>query len=901
MWIPETGVSNPVYMEPIDSVERIPKARWKLQCYLCRQRHGACIQCDNKTCVTAFHVTCARKAGLLIKAERQRDLHHHHGDSEDEDEGGEALKAMCHKHLPKHLRQQQSGLPYLNGQFSKGQIDDDDSTPIIPISKPVSRKIVIRRGANGAISAVPSTGPATTKSARAYKKSYKAGPPLVPAFIIERVSDYIAKIRVAKKATLLQQIAKFWSLKREARRGAPLLKRLHLEPWTATAVGKERTEEDRLKKLQFMLLLREDLERLRMLAELVRKREREKLRQVDLIRTSLVEGVFFHFQADLRQALQTIVALDRSGIFTNPVSRSEVPDYYEVVKRPMDWATITARVEARHYDSVEDFAGDINLVCDNAMLYNKVDTAYHRNALKIKKAAEPILDELKRLKQRHHAEAGDQTDGAEINADQLELEPPYRLLESLDIYDEDKKTRSVRVGDDAALAPSNAVEDFMRLYHTAERPVPKPLAPLRADRSPLKRGNANGSSTKTGSDGDDLPPRRRRRASFDITGEAGTSTPQRLTRLRGDAPATDPGKQRSKRSDAVASSSRSRSGAADTSTPIKPSSRKNAQELSDWDTFKRFETGWVLPEGSKRNRSAAAPVEAKTEPSTSTAGPSRSTAAKSSKTKLVETLAATASRKKERARIEDQAGEGLSSPLSEPAEEDVTMADRSSRRSRRSLHASTSDDIEAGPSSSAPKGKEVASSSTEDTPSRPSRKRGRVTDVTEAESSKPAVSDTPTRPVKKARRSSHRKSSTIAGHLEPGTLCWAKLRGFPFFPAEILSQDEQDEEVQDLVPEAVWTSKPPPGSAEQILYLVRFFDSARSFGWISSLPSRPLQGRDLLPGSGVNMAMLLEDEGFDERMIKIGGKNSHSSHRKGLRDAYQKAKDARDGILEEDE
>ena len=30
MWIPEVGVSNPVYMEPVDGVERIPKSRWKL-------------------------------------------------------------------------------------------------------------------------------------------------------------------------------------------------------------------------------------------------------------------------------------------------------------------------------------------------------------------------------------------------------------------------------------------------------------------------------------------------------------------------------------------------------------------------------------------------------------------------------------------------------------------------------------------------------------------------------------------------------------------------------------------------------------------------------------------------------------------------------------------------------
>jgi hypothetical protein len=30
LWIPEVGVASPVYMEPIDSIEKIPKSRWKL-------------------------------------------------------------------------------------------------------------------------------------------------------------------------------------------------------------------------------------------------------------------------------------------------------------------------------------------------------------------------------------------------------------------------------------------------------------------------------------------------------------------------------------------------------------------------------------------------------------------------------------------------------------------------------------------------------------------------------------------------------------------------------------------------------------------------------------------------------------------------------------------------------
>lgn len=91
IWIPEVQFSNPVFLEPIDGIKEIPPARWKLTCYVCRKRMGACIQCAKANCYMAFHVTCAQQASLYMKLEVTK--------------GGEVKKtAYCDSHTPPSVK-----------------------------------------------------------------------------------------------------------------------------------------------------------------------------------------------------------------------------------------------------------------------------------------------------------------------------------------------------------------------------------------------------------------------------------------------------------------------------------------------------------------------------------------------------------------------------------------------------------------------------------------------------------------------------------------------------------------------------------------------------------------------------------------------------------------------------
>jgi histone acetyltransferase len=71
--------------------------------------------------------------------------------------------------------------------------------------------------------------------------------------------------------------------------------------------------------------------------------------------------------------------------FAQPVNRDEVPDYYEVIKEPMDLSTMEQRLEADSYSTMEDFLYDARLVFNNCRSYNNESTTYYKNATKLEK------------------------------------------------------------------------------------------------------------------------------------------------------------------------------------------------------------------------------------------------------------------------------------------------------------------------------------------------------------------------------------------------------------------------------------------------------------------------------------------------------------------------------------
>ncbi|KAJ3994236.1 hypothetical protein F5050DRAFT_1800805 [Lentinula boryana] len=355
IWVPETRVANDVFMEPVIGVDKISKQRWKLKCSICDIREGACIQCAKTSCFLAFHPTCARNERLLLPMKSTQ-------------AENATLTCFCDKHLPKEQQEAREA-----ALAADAEEDDEDEK---------------NHSSKG------------SKSARAYAKTYKPGPPLVPAIIVDRITQYISKVNLRKRGDFLLMVCKYWSLKREARRGAPLLKRLHLEPWTAAAAavgnGKLKSEEERGLKLEQLRRLEHDLEKLRELSALTWKRESRKLQQMEMIQGVLMQALYPH-EPRLRLAFERIVGYDKNDFFKNSVNRVDVPDYFDVITQPMYWSLVDAKLDRHEYWDIKDFRNDIELVLNNAMTYNKAGTPFYKAAQRIQNLARPILQELERV------------------------------------------------------------------------------------------------------------------------------------------------------------------------------------------------------------------------------------------------------------------------------------------------------------------------------------------------------------------------------------------------------------------------------------------------------------------------------------------------------------------------
>ncbi|XP_051664949.1 bromodomain and PHD finger-containing protein 3 isoform X5 [Manacus candei] len=381
IWIPEVCFANTVFLEPIEGINNIPPARWKLTCCICKQKGmGAAIQCHKVNCYTAFHVTCAQRAGLFMKIEPMRET------SINGTTFTVRKTAFCESHSPPGMVKKGSPAASGDGQEDtvkeKGEEEANSAPPKGSLKKnQVKLKQKIKKEP-GDVTKWRSSVPMVTITQ-------------IPSY---RLNKICSGLSLQRKNQFMQRLHNYWLLKRQARNGVPLIRRLHshLQSQRNTEQKEQDEKTSAVKaELKYWQKLRHDLERARLLIELIRKREKLKREQVK-VQQAAMELQLTPFNVLLRTTLDLLQEKDAAQIFTEPVNLNEVPDYLEFISNPMDFSTMRRKLESHLYRTLDEFEEDFNLIVTNCMRYNAKDTIFHRAAVRLRDFGGAILRHARR-------------------------------------------------------------------------------------------------------------------------------------------------------------------------------------------------------------------------------------------------------------------------------------------------------------------------------------------------------------------------------------------------------------------------------------------------------------------------------------------------------------------------
>ena len=251
----------------------------------------------------AFHVTCARRARLYLKMKNNQGVLATL-------DGNMVLKALCDKHCPtehakenntheatgaaqKFYRKAMKGRIWAASQASARELAATHRNAMT--EHPPDESQMTGAKLHGMM--------ADKKRGQPGKLIWKlpSGAPVIPQAVFTQVDSALQRFTIQKRREFVGEACRYWTLKREARRGAALLKRLQLQMETFSSMeltrrnfaimgpaGKVRLE----KRIEFAKALLSDLAHLKSMSDNVVNREAALLEEAET-QQKFVDTVYF--------------------------------------------------------------------------------------------------------------------------------------------------------------------------------------------------------------------------------------------------------------------------------------------------------------------------------------------------------------------------------------------------------------------------------------------------------------------------------------------------------------------------------------------------------------------------------------------------------------------------------
>jgi len=115
----------------------------------------------------------------------------------------------------------------------------------------------------------------------------------------------------------------------------------------------------------------------------------------------LLRKVFEQMKKECLDVLNRLMKHDCALNFLEPVDAQKlgVPDYYDVIKDPMDFNTVKSRLEDRFYGCLDELIDDVRLIFCNCFTYNQMGSEICNYAAVLSKIFEKSLDGLRAREQ----------------------------------------------------------------------------------------------------------------------------------------------------------------------------------------------------------------------------------------------------------------------------------------------------------------------------------------------------------------------------------------------------------------------------------------------------------------------------------------------------------------------
>jgi transcriptional activator SPT7 len=125
------------------------------------------------------------------------------------------------------------------------------------------------------------------------------------------------------------------------------------------------------------------------------------------------------YEAAEKVVLELRAMTEHSTAFLNRVNKREAPDYYHIIRHPMDLSTVMKKLKAHQYRSKKEFVEDLDLIWSNCLKYNADPSHFlrkHAKAMqKMTQSLEPLIPDIT-IRDRAEVEA-EEAGAVEVDAE----------------------------------------------------------------------------------------------------------------------------------------------------------------------------------------------------------------------------------------------------------------------------------------------------------------------------------------------------------------------------------------------------------------------------------------------------------------------------------------------------